>query len=205
MTRAAPDPYHTQASILLRLSESTAQRQMAWQEFYRFYAPIIASFARNLGASPQDAQDVIQDVMLGFYRVSPAGVLTGPMKQVNRPNGIELDNDEMSLYVGDVGNRQIHKLTLAADGTVNTASDQVFVTAKGQTVDGMCTDCAGNLYASTQSGVEVYSMTSAAYIGTVMTGEASNCTFGGTDRRTLYVASRSAIEAVTLNVPGLPD
>ena len=42
------------------------------------------------------------------------------MKQVNRPNGIELSPDEATLYVGDVGNKMIHKMTLAADGSVNT-------------------------------------------------------------------------------------
>jgi sugar lactone lactonase YvrE len=43
------------------------------------------------------------------------------------------------------------------------------------------------------------------YIGTVMTGDTSNCTFGGADRKTLYTTSRSAIGAVTLGIPGLPD
>jgi RNA polymerase sigma-70 factor (ECF subfamily) len=66
------DPYHTHASILLRLKETdTLPRQVAWKDFYNFYAPIISGFARNLGASPQDIQDVIQDVVMGFYRASP--------------------------------------------------------------------------------------------------------------------------------------
>ena len=37
------------------------------------------------------------------------------------------------------------------------------------------------------------------------TGESSNCTFAGTDRKTMYVTSRSVLKYVTLNVPGLPD
>lgn len=145
------------------------------------------------------------DPATGFYWVSPAGVLTGPLKQVSQPNGIELSLDESTLYVGDVGSsRQIHKFTLSADGTVDTASDQVWVTAKNGTVDGMCVDCAGNLYADTSNGVEVYS-SAGAYVGTVPTGSSSNCTFGGADRKTLYVASRTLLKTVTLNVPGLPD
>ena len=72
------------------------------------------------------------------------------------------------------------------------------------TVDGMCVDCAGNLYAGTSNGVEVYSPTG-SYVGTVPTGESSNCTFGGADRKTLYVTSRAVLKVVTLNVPGLPD
>jgi gluconolactonase len=151
-----------------------------------------------------DGNIYFSDPDSGFYWYSSKGTLTGPMKQVNRPNGILLSIDENTLIVGDVGNQQIHTFALAADGTVMTATDKLFVTAKNTTVDGMCMDCAGNLYAATSAGVEVYSPT-AMYIGTVMTGDTSNCTFGGADRKTLYTTSRSAIGAVTLGIPGLPD
>jgi gluconolactonase len=143
----------------------------------------------------------------GFYQISPAGVLSAAMKptQGSRPNGIELSLDENTLYVGDVGNKSITKYPVAADGSVTTASVATFVAqTKSDTVDGMCVDCAGNVYASTSNGVEVYS-SAGSYIGTVPTGEASNCTFGGADRKTMYVTSRSVLKYVTLNVPGLPD
>jgi gluconolactonase len=68
----------------------------------------------------------------------------------------------------------------------------------------MAVDCAGNLYASTQAGVEVFAPDGDP-IGTIPTGEPSNATFGGPDRKTLYVTSRSVLKAVTLAVPGLPD
>ena len=60
------------------------------------------------------------------------------------------------------------------------------------------------MYAGTSGGVEVYSP-DGMLIGTVPTGESSNCTFGGPDRKTLYVTSRAVIKSVTLAVPGLPD
>ena len=123
----------------------------------------------------------------------------------SRPNGIELSPDENTLYVGDVGNRTIAKFTLAADGSVMMATGVNFVAqTMHDTVDGMCVDCAGNVYASTSGGVEVYS-SAGTYIGTVPTGEASNCTFGGADRKTMYVTSRAVLKYVTLNVAGLPD
>jgi gluconolactonase len=140
----------------------------------------------------------------GFYRVSPGGALTGPLKQVNRPNGVVLSPDENTLYVGDVGNKQIRKFAVMPDGAVDTGSSQLFVTAKGGAVDGMCVDCAGNLYASTSVGVEIYSPAAMA-LGTVPTGFSSNCTFGGSDRKTLYVAARTLLKAVPMTVPGLPD
>ncbi len=143
----------------------------------------------------------------GFYRISPSGTVSAAMKltQGSRPNGIVLSTDENTLYVGDVGNRTIAKYTLAADGTVMTATGTNFVAqTMRDTVDGMCVDCAGNVYAGTSNGVEVYS-SAGTYIGTVPTGESSNCTFGGADRKTMYVTSRAVLKYVTLAVPGLPD
>jgi len=144
----------------------------------------------------------------GFYRISPQGTVSAAMKFSNssRPNGIELSLDENTLYVGDVGNRTIYKYTLAQDGTVMTTTGAVFaMTPTGHdTVDGMCVDCAGNVYVGTSGGVEVYS-SAGTFIGTVPTGESSNCTFGGADRKTMYVTSRSLLKHVTLGVPGLPD
>lgn len=138
----------------------------------------------------------------GFYRISPAGEVSGPMTDVSRPNGMVLSPDENTLYVGDVGNKQIHAFQVGADGSVSGGT--LFVTATNDTVDGMAVDCAGNLYAGTSNGVEVYSP-AAQMLGTVPTGEASNATFGGSDRKTLYVTSRALLKYVTLAVPGLPD
>jgi RNA polymerase sigma factor (sigma-70 family) len=67
--------YATRASLLLRLNLSgTADRELAWCEFRERYAPVIAGFARNVGVRTQEIDDVIQDVMLGFYAHSPTFV-----------------------------------------------------------------------------------------------------------------------------------
>jgi len=47
---------------------------MAWDQFSARYAPIIGSFARRLGAKPHDVDDVVQDVLLGFFLKSPTFV-----------------------------------------------------------------------------------------------------------------------------------
>jgi gluconolactonase len=146
----------------------------------------------------------------GLYRVSPAGQIDGPFSQSNTPNspgapnGVLLSPDENTLYVGDVQQRFVASFALNADGAIDTASAAVFVRTTGDTVDGMAMDCAGNLYAGTRTGVEVYAPDGTS-IGTVPTGESSNATFGGADRRTLFVTSRAQLKFVTLGVPGLPD
>jgi RNA polymerase sigma factor (sigma-70 family) len=62
----------TNPSIFLRLQASDAEpRQIAWEEFSSRYSPVITAFARRLGARPQDVEDVVQDVLMGFFLKSP--------------------------------------------------------------------------------------------------------------------------------------
>jgi len=139
----------------------------------------------------------------GFYRIDPSNKLTGPRTDVSAPNGIELSPDEKTLYVGNVQNKQITQFTLDDAGAVG-ATGTLFVTTTNDTADGMCVDCAGNLYVGTSGAIEVYSPTGTK-LGTVPTGYSSNCTFGGADRKTLYVTSQGMLKSVKLAVPGLPD
>ena len=66
------DPlYATRASIFLKLKAgATIDRELGWNEFADKYARIIAGFARNAGLPAQEADDVLQDVLMGFFRVS---------------------------------------------------------------------------------------------------------------------------------------
>ena len=65
----------TRSTIFLRLkSDDTATREIAWADFRDRYAPIIAAFARKLAVKPQDVDDLVQDVMLGFFAHSPTFV-----------------------------------------------------------------------------------------------------------------------------------
>lgn len=65
----------TNPSIFLRLrAADPAPRELAWDDFHRRYAPIIAGFAKRLGCRPQDVDDVVQDVLIGFFATSPTFV-----------------------------------------------------------------------------------------------------------------------------------
>lgn len=68
--RSKDDPYRTHPSIFVRLrADGTLDRQLGWEEFNRIYGPVIAGFARNAGLKPQEVDDILQDVLLGFFRV----------------------------------------------------------------------------------------------------------------------------------------
>lgn len=66
------DPlYATRASIFMKLkADGTHDRELGWSEFADKYSRVIAGFARNAGLPAQEADDVLQDVLLGFFRVS---------------------------------------------------------------------------------------------------------------------------------------
>jgi RNA polymerase sigma factor (sigma-70 family) len=65
-------PPETKPSIFLRLKRTDAAvRELAWEEFHRRYADTIAGFARQLGVRAADLEDVVQDVLAGFYAASP--------------------------------------------------------------------------------------------------------------------------------------
>src|SRR5689334_18722899 len=66
---------NTNPTIFLRLNASDAKpREIAWDEFAARYAPIISSFVLQLGGKPQDVDDVVQEVLLGFFLRSPTFV-----------------------------------------------------------------------------------------------------------------------------------
>ncbi|HBZ96509.1 MAG TPA: hypothetical protein DEO57_01535 [Phycisphaerales bacterium] len=43
---------------------------MGWNDFAEKYSRVIAGFARNAGLKAQEVDDVLQDVLMGFFRVS---------------------------------------------------------------------------------------------------------------------------------------
>ena len=58
----------TNPSIFLRLNAADAKpREIAWSEFHDRYEPIIGAFARKLGVKRHDVDDLVQDVLVGFF------------------------------------------------------------------------------------------------------------------------------------------
>lgn len=64
-------PQNTRASLLLRLRPGDPAREVAWNEFYDLYAPIISGFARRVGANRSEVEDLVQEVLRAFFSVIP--------------------------------------------------------------------------------------------------------------------------------------
>src|SRR5262245_6008721 len=69
--RSSTDSMATSATLMLRIKAEAPARELAWAEFHARYAPIIGGFARKLGAPRGEVEDIVQDVLTGFYSALP--------------------------------------------------------------------------------------------------------------------------------------
>ena len=142
------------------------------------------------------------------YRIDPDGKVETVLHEpdIHMPNGVEISPDSRTLYLiesdGRVNrNRCLFAYDLQDDGsTANTR--RIIDFSPGRGGDGLCVDAKGNLYVAaglhktrgtsetldTKPGIHVFSPKGKllAYLATPI-DTLTNCTFGGDDRRTLFI------------------
>ena len=118
----------------------------------------------------------------GVYRVSPNGDIEVLVKNLTRPNGISISNDEKALYVAnsDKNNPVIMKYELSEEGAINPS---IFFDGRELTkkdiglFDGLKVHPTGNIFATGPGGVLVIKE-NGDHIGTIRTEvRTANCTF----------------------------
>ena len=145
----------------------------------------------------------------GIFRVAPSGDLTAERRGdgTEQPNGLALSPDEKRLYIDDTIAKTISVFDVASDGSL--ANGHVIAHTMGY-ADGIAIDKAGNLYvASIGFGIEVFAADGSLW-GLIplpnpgMDGhQPTNCAFGGTDARTLYITANGVLYRVRLHEPGI--
>jgi gluconolactonase len=147
---------------------------------------------------------------MAVYRVSPTGVLSLVL-QMQKPNGIALSPDGWTLYIGSDVQAKVWKLPVDQSGAVGAPTvliDGARVPGGFKVPDGICVDDSGNLYVANNSdeikAIEVFDATGEPLGRIPFPAAPSNCTFGGVDRRTLYVTTLHALYEVRVPTPGLP-
>jgi gluconolactonase len=145
------------------------------------------------------------------YRVSPDGAVSVAFR-VDMPNGVLLSPDGNTLYVGSDAQDRLWRLPVAADGSVGAAEPfgdgKDDPRARVHVPDGLCVDDGGRVYVtnnSTETSAIVVLDSAGHFVERIpFPAPPSNCTFGGTDRRTLYVTTLHALYEVPMTTPGLP-
>jgi gluconolactonase len=149
-------------------------------------------------------------VAMGVYRVSPTGELSRVL-DLEKPNGIALSPDGGTLYVGSDTQAKIWKLPVDAAGAVGAPTlliDGPQVPGGFKVPDGICVDDRGDLYVTNNDdaikAIVVFDPAGHSLGRIPFPLRPSNCSFGGVDRRTLYVTTLHAVYALTVPTPGLP-
>jgi gluconolactonase len=114
-----------------------------------------------------------------------------------RPNGIIGTRNGKKLYVTDHGGEQTFVYTINEDGTL---SKKKLFASEGS--DGMTIDNKGNVYLTTNV-VAVYNKKGEKIDQITVPEQPSNVTFGGKDKKTLFITARTSLYSVGMQVKGL--
>jgi sugar lactone lactonase YvrE len=126
-------------------------------------------------------------------------------KNMGTTNGIEVSNDEQTLYVGESTQRRIWAYDILSDGSVG--NKRLFHVFSDHSLDGMRTDVNGNLFVARYGAgtVAILSPQGTLIRDVMLTGRfPTNVAFGGEDGTTVYVTmqKRGAIECFRADSPG---
>ena len=135
----------------------------------------------------------------GVYHLTPQGQAELIARPKGRPNGIALSPDGRILYVDNSDERNLRAYDVDRHGEVH--HERVLIAAIDGPPDGMAVDRKGNLYIAANQ-LLVYSPAGKLLHTIEVPEKPSNCAFGGTDGKTLYITARSSVYAVRLGVQG---
>ena len=140
---------------------------------------------------PQDGQHV-------YFLSADRKRLVRVADDLEKPNGIIGTPDGRMLYVSDIRAGKTYRYDIADDGGL---TGRTLAAAQGS--DGMTLDTEGNLYL-TGDGVMVFDSAGRQIEHIKVPDEkwTANVSFGGTDRRTLFITASTGLYAVRMRVTG---
>lgn len=135
------------------------------------------------------------------------GKLHAATDHVEHPNGLAFSPDERLLYVSDTsaavhqnGHHQI--VVFDVDG-FHLKSPRIFAVVNPGLPDGLRIDSQGLLYATSQSGIQIYHP-DGTHLGEIPVPEkVGNLTFGGRERNELYIVASTSLYRIRLNTQGM--
>lgn len=136
------------------------------------------------------------------FRLAPDGMLEAVLTDFVKPNGIALSPDERVLYVSDTEDARHHIRCFRLQDGVRPVDGDIFRIIGPGKSDGFRLDESGRLFTSAGEGIWVLDA-AGALLGKIQVPEVpSNCAFGGSDGRTLFITARTGLYAIDLSVRG---
>ncbi len=163
----------------------------------------------------------------GVYRIDGVGKVTRIIgRELERPNGILISADDRYMFVADNNNsaldgaRKLYRFEFnKEDGSVNLESKKLLHDwSPGRGPDGLKQDSRGRLFVAAglnkphlphepakdiKAGIYVFSNDGQQLdFLPVPTDEVTNCAFGGSDLKTLYITGGGVLYSIRVAVPG---
>ncbi len=150
------------------------------------------------GIPPEAQEQPAQQV----FRLDPDGTLTVVAADFEKPNGLCFSPDEEFLYISDTFDRHHHIRRFRVRPDRSLAGGEVFAVIAPGKPDGFRVDAAGRIWTSSGEGIWCLAP-DGRLLGKILIPESpSNCAFGGTDDRTLFITARSGLYAIRVGAVG---
>ena len=144
----------------------------------------------NRASMEQDGEHV-------YYLTPDSKKIIRVVNDMVRPNGIIGTPDGRKLYITDHGGKKTFSYIIKKDGTL---SNKKLFAPEGS--DGMTIDNRGNVYLTTRV-VAVYNKKGERIEEIKIPEGPANVTFGGKDKKTLFITARTSLYAVRMRVKGI--
>jgi sugar lactone lactonase YvrE len=135
----------------------------------------------------------------GVYHIPPKGPMKVVARPTGRPNGVALSANGRVLYVVNSDERNVRAYDLDKNG--EPSNERVLIANIPGVPGGIRTDVSGNLYVAGKA-IFIYSSDGKLIHTLTLTVPASNCGFGESDGRTLFITSGGEIHRARLDVKG---
>jgi gluconolactonase len=188
--------------------EVTPHLQRRNSERFKGVNDLVFDAAGNLYFTDQ-GQTGLHDPTGRLYRLRPDGQLDLLLANVPSPNGVALSPDGKLLYLAVTRGNCVWRVPLLPDGSVAKVS-QFFTSYGPSGPDGLAVDAQGRVLVANPGLGHVWVLNGRAEPVEVLRGVAgsstTNLTFGGPDRRTLYVtdSTHGRVLRANMEIPGLP-
>jgi gluconolactonase len=144
-------------------------------------------------------QDTRELDFYGVYHISRKGAMEVVAKPTGRPHGVALSPNGRILYVTNADERNVRAYDLDKAG--EAANERVLIERTVGIPGGIRTSEDGNLFVAA-NGIFVYSPQGKLLNTYTLPDKPSNCAFGDADFQGLYVAARTALYRIRLDVKG---